>query len=146
MSRVRIAVAGAGMIGRRHVEEVQKSSSAELAAIVDPAPAGAELGKAAGVPVYPSLADLFAAARPDGVILATPNQMHVQGGLECVGAGVPVVVEKPIGDTVAEPSTWSRRRRRPGSRCSPGTTGSTARSWPKPARSSRAACWGRSSR
>jgi predicted dehydrogenase len=101
MSRVRIAVAGAGMIGRRHVEEVQKSSPAELAAIVDPAPAGAELGKAAGVPVYPSLADLFAAARPDGVILATPNQMHVQGGLECVGAGVPVVVEKPIGDTVA---------------------------------------------
>jgi len=26
--------------------------------------------------------------------------MHVDGGLECVAAGVPVIVEKPIGDTV----------------------------------------------
>ncbi len=95
MSRVRIAVAGAGLIGRRHIEEVQKSRSAELAAVVDPAPP-AQFGAA----VYPSLAELFAAGRPDGVILATPNQMHVLGGLACVEAGIPVIVEKPVGDTV----------------------------------------------
>jgi predicted dehydrogenase len=53
----RIAVAGAGLIGRRHIEEVGKSASAELVAIVDPDPAAA-------VPRYPSLADLFAAQRP----------------------------------------------------------------------------------
>jgi len=100
MTRVRVAVAGAGLIGRRHVEEVRKSADAELAAIVDPAPAGATLAAEAGVPAYPTLADLFAAGRPDGVILATPNQLHVQGGLECVAAGVPVIVEKPVGDTV----------------------------------------------
>ncbi|MET0862718.1 MAG: Gfo/Idh/MocA family oxidoreductase, partial [Nakamurella sp.] len=29
-----------------------------------------------------------------------PNKMHVDGGLECVAAGVPVIVEKPIGDSV----------------------------------------------
>jgi predicted dehydrogenase len=100
VSRVRLAVAGAGLIGRRHIEEIQKSASAELAAVIDPAPAGAELAKEFGAPVYPSLADTFAAGRPEGVILATPNQLHVQGGLECVEASVPVVVEKPIGDTV----------------------------------------------
>ena len=43
---------------------------------------------------------MFAKDKPDGVILATPNQMHVDGGLECVAAGVPVIVEKPIGDSV----------------------------------------------
>ena len=48
----------------------------------------------------PSLAELFATDKPDGIILATPNQMHVDGGLECVAAGVPVLVEKPIGDNV----------------------------------------------
>ena len=53
-----------------------------------------------GVPLYPSLAELFARDKPDGIILATPNQMHVDGGLECVAAGVPVLVEKPIGDNV----------------------------------------------
>ena len=94
-------MAGAGLIGRRHIEEIRRSEVADLAAIVDPAPAGAELARQAGVPAYPSLAALFAAGRPDGVVLASPNQLHVQGGLECVAAGVPVLVEKPIGDTVA---------------------------------------------
>ena len=100
MSRVRIAVAGAGLIGRRHVEEIQRSSSAELAAIVDPAPAAAELAADNGARAYRSLDELFAAGLPDGVILATPNQLHVAGGMECVEAGVPVLVEKPLGDTV----------------------------------------------
>ena len=57
------------------------------------------------MPLYASLAELFAAGRPDGVILATPNQLHVAGGLECVAAGVPVIVEKPIGDSVDAATT-----------------------------------------
>jgi predicted dehydrogenase len=101
VSRVRIAVVGAGLIGKRHIEEVVASASAEIAAIVDPGPAGPELARKYYVPLYQNLAELFEANRPDGVILATPNQMHVDGGLECVSAGVPVIVEKPIGDTVA---------------------------------------------
>jgi predicted dehydrogenase len=100
MGRVRIAVAGAGLIGKRHIEEVVASAS-ELAAIVDPGAAGPELAGNYSVPLYQNLTELFGANKPDGVILATPNQMHVDGGLECVCAGVPVIVEKPIGDTVA---------------------------------------------
>ena len=100
-SVVRIAVAGAGLIGKRHIEEIDASDSAVLASIVDPGPVGPELAQKYGVPSYPSLAELFAKDKPDGIILATPNQMHVAGGLECVEAGVPVIVEKPIGDTVA---------------------------------------------
>src|SRR3954464_6340630 len=50
--------------------------------------------------MYPSLRGLFDAEKPDDNILATPNQLHVDLGLECVAAGVPVLVEKPIGDTV----------------------------------------------
>jgi predicted dehydrogenase len=100
MTRVRIAVAGAGLIGKRHIEEIDASGSAALAAIVDPGSAGMEFAEKYGVPLHSSLADLFAADKPDGVILATPNQMHVAGGLECVAAGVPVLVEKPIGDDV----------------------------------------------
>jgi predicted dehydrogenase len=100
VSGVRIAVAGAGLIGRRHIEEVRRSEVAELVAVVDPTPAAAALAAADGVPAYPSLAELFAAGVPDGVILATPNRLHVTGGLECVDAGVPVLVEKPIADSV----------------------------------------------
>ena len=97
---VRIAVAGAGLIGLRHIEEVDASASAELAAIVDPFPAAAQIAQKYSVPLYPSLAEMFDKDKPDGVILATPNQLHVAGGLECIAAGVPVIVEKPIGDSV----------------------------------------------
>jgi predicted dehydrogenase len=97
---VRIAVVGAGLIGERHIQEVDASADATLASIVDPGPAGPELAEKFGVPLYRSLAELFERDKPDGIILATPNQLHVEGGLECVGAGVPVIVEKPIGDTV----------------------------------------------
>jgi predicted dehydrogenase len=97
---VRIAVAGAGLIGQRHIEEIEASGAAQLAAIVDPFPAAQEVADKFGVALYGSLAELFEADEPDGIILATPNQLHVDGGLECVAAGVPVIVEKPIGDTV----------------------------------------------
>lgn len=100
MAVVRIAVAGAGLIGRRHVEEVDASAAVQLSAVVDPGPAGAEVAGKFGVPRHASLTELLETDRPDGVILATPNRMHVEGGLDCVKAGVPVLVEKPIGDTV----------------------------------------------
>jgi predicted dehydrogenase len=102
MGKVRIAVAGAGLIGLRHIEEIEKSGSSELAAIVDVSPKAAEVARKAGVPLYASLAELFARDRPDGVVLATPNQWHVEHGLECVRAGVPALVEKPVAHTVAE--------------------------------------------
>lgn len=97
---VRIAVAGAGLIGLRHIEEVDASTVAALSAIVDPGPGAADVAAKYSVPLYDSLAGLLGRDRPDGVILATPNQLHVAGALECVRAGVPVLVEKPIGDSV----------------------------------------------
>jgi predicted dehydrogenase len=100
MSRVRLAVAGAGLIGHAHIERVVADGAVELSAIVDPGPAGPPLAEKYEVPLYASLGELFAADKPDGVILATPNQLHVAGGLECIAAGVPVVVEKPIADSV----------------------------------------------
>jgi len=105
MAPVRIAVAGAGLIGRRHVEEIDASSTARLASIVDPSPSTQLVADEFGVLRYGSLAELFEADRPEGVVLATPNRLHVDGGLECVEAGVPVLVEKPIGDTVEGATT-----------------------------------------
>ena len=101
MQRLRIAVAGAGAIGRQHIARVQRSAECELSALVDPAPAAAEIASKAAVPLFATLADLFARARPDGVILATPNALHVEQGLACVAAGVPALIEKPLADTAA---------------------------------------------
>ncbi len=99
--KVRIAVAGAGQIGKRHVEMIVKSAQCALSALVDPVPAAAEYARLQGAPLYTTLAELFAKDRPDGVILATPNQIHVDQALECIAAKVPVLVEKPVAHTLA---------------------------------------------
>jgi predicted dehydrogenase len=102
VGKVQIAVAGAGTIGQAHMAAAQASARCALAAIVDPAPAAAAIAAEAGVPLYASLDELLAKGRPDGVILATPNQLHVPQALQCIRAGLPTLLEKPIAPTVAE--------------------------------------------
>lgn len=93
---VRIAVTGAGQIGRRHVEAIAESGDAALAAIVDPATGTKEYAADHGVPHFDALSDLIAKRLADAVIIATPNQMHAENSLECIAAGIPVLIEKPI--------------------------------------------------
>ena len=73
-----------------------------LSAIVDPSPHAAEVAAKAGVPLYASLDALLRKDRPDGIVIATPNQLHVSQALQCLDHGVPILLEKPIADTVAE--------------------------------------------
>lgn len=102
-SRCKIAIAGVGLIGRRHVEVVRAATDqVELSAIVDPSSEGHEYAKSIGISWYPTLKDMFNVFRPDGVIVATPNQVHVENGLECVAASCPVLVEKPIAISSAK--------------------------------------------
>ena len=100
--KTRIAVAGAGLIGRAHMNVAQTSPTCILSAVVDPAPAAAEVAGNAGVPLYRSLDELLAKERPDGVILATPNALHVPQALQCIEARLPTLLEKPIAPTVDE--------------------------------------------
>jgi predicted dehydrogenase len=99
-SKARIAVAGAGLIGKRHVEEIAASERCVLASIIDVSPGAADVARQYGVPLYRTLEECFAAGTPDGIVLATPNQLHLSQGLACIAAGVPVLVEKPIADTL----------------------------------------------
>jgi predicted dehydrogenase len=105
MTKTRIAVAGAGYIGQAHMGVAQHSATVTLTAVVDPSPVAQALAAQAGVPCYASLAELLAHDRPDGVVLATPNALHVAHALECMQAGLPCLLEKPIAPTVAEAHT-----------------------------------------
>lgn len=99
MARVRIAVAGAGLIGLRHLEEIDANPDCEIAGIVDPGPRAAEVASRFGAPLRATL-DAVLATRPDGVIVATPNALHLEQGLACIAAGVPVMIEKPLAHTL----------------------------------------------
>ena len=100
--RTRIAVAGAGYIGLAHIAALRESRTCALSAIADPSPPAAQAAADAGVPLFASLDELLRMARPDGVVLATPNELHVPQALECIAAGVPTLVEKPLATSLAE--------------------------------------------
>lgn len=102
MSKLRIAVIGAGAIGREHIARLQASPSCALSAVVDPMPEARHAAAMAGVPYFSTIAALLTAARPDGAIIATPNRFHVDNALECLAAGVPALIEKPAAHTLAE--------------------------------------------
>ena len=101
-SKTRIAVAGAGYIGRAHMAVAQQSGTCTLSAIVDPSPAAAAIAarpacRSTGRSMNCSNGTVRTAS-----MLATPNQLHVEHALTCLAAGVPTLLEKPIAPTVEE--------------------------------------------
>jgi predicted dehydrogenase len=97
---LRIAVVGAGLIGRAHISLIRKSNACALAAIADPTPQAQEFAQEIGVPHFADLETMLDAMKPDGVIVATPNAAHAPNALACVARGIPVLVEKPITESV----------------------------------------------
>jgi predicted dehydrogenase len=73
-------VAGAGLIGQRHIQEIDASSSASLAAIVDPFPAASKIAEKFSVPPCQSLAEVLEDDKADGAVLATPNHLRLAVG------------------------------------------------------------------
>lgn len=103
LDRLDIAVVGPGLIGRRHLELVAQDDHCRVSAIVVPNRAKyARLAERYGAPVYSDVESLLSARKVDGIIIASPNNFHVDQAITCVNAGVPVLVEKPIAVTYAE--------------------------------------------
>jgi predicted dehydrogenase len=90
---VRILVVGCGSIGRRHAANA--AALAETAVVdVDEAIAR-RCGEAHGVPAFPDLASGLS-WRPDGVVVATPHDTHLEVAAAAIEAGADVLIEKPI--------------------------------------------------
>ena len=96
----RIAVIGAGLIGRKHIDIVSKVAT--LDAIVDPVPATEALAAEHGVPWYRDIAACLETHRPDGIIVASPNGLHLNHATACIEAGIPALIEKPLSDNASD--------------------------------------------
>ncbi|KAJ5767139.1 uncharacterized protein N7511_004755 [Penicillium nucicola] len=98
---VKVAIIGAGLIGPRHAKSVLSNPSTDLAALVDPMPAGEAIAKELNTNYYPTVASLLASPnRPDAAIVCTPNHTHVPVAKELLAGGVHVLLEKPVSDTL----------------------------------------------
>lgn len=88
----------AGTFGLRHSRFIARSDRAELVAVADPAfgsdrPVPDELRDLAR---YTDHREMLARGDLDGVIVASPSEMHVSHALDCLDAGVAVLIEKPV--------------------------------------------------
>ena len=103
MSQVRIGVIGAGMIGRKHIEVLLSGHrDYVLAGVADPSAAAHEEAADLGYDCFASIDEMIKAVEPQGVVVAVPNQLHVEAGLACIERGLPMIIEKPVADTVPE--------------------------------------------
>ena len=99
----RVAVIGAGAMGRNHLRVLHDLDGADLVALADADEGAAQ--KAArrfGVPAYVDHRQLLDAVKPHAVVVAVPTALHREVVLDAISRGVHVLVEKPIASTVEE--------------------------------------------
>jgi 2-hydroxy-4-carboxymuconate semialdehyde hemiacetal dehydrogenase len=104
MKTLKVALAGAGAFGLKHLDALKLIDGVEVISLV-----GRELDKTReaaakyGVGhVTTDLADTLKLPGLDAVILATPTQMHAAQALQCLKAGVHVQVEIPLADSLRD--------------------------------------------
>ena len=104
MKPIKVALAGAGAFGIKHLDGIKNIDGVEVVSLIS-----RDLGKTQEVAakygighVTTDLADSLALPEVDAVILCTPTQMHASQTLACLKAGKHVQVEIPLCDVLKE--------------------------------------------
>lgn len=101
MAKLRAAVIGVGYLGNFHVQKYRALGDVAVVAVVDTDAARAqEVGAKYGVPAYTDFRQLLPTL--DLVSIVVPPAMHFEVAHACLEAGVHVLVEKPVTETVAQ--------------------------------------------
>jgi UDP-N-acetyl-2-amino-2-deoxyglucuronate dehydrogenase len=97
------AVLGCGDVSVVHLQAIQNLAGADLVGVCDTDPVRAAAAAARyGVPGFTDHRDLIDTVRPDVVHVCTPHHQHAQIAIDCLGAGIHVLVEKPVAHTLAD--------------------------------------------
>ena len=113
---MKVALAGAGAFGNKHLDAMKLIDGIEVVSLV-----GRELGKTQEIAdkykiphVTTNLADSLAIQEVDAVILCTPTQMHAAQAMACLKAGKHVEVEIPMADSLADAKELVRLQKETG--------------------------------
>jgi 2-hydroxy-4-carboxymuconate semialdehyde hemiacetal dehydrogenase len=101
---MKIALAGQGAFGVKHLEAVAKIAGIQVASLAGGnAGQTAEVAKKFNIPHWTlDLAESLAQPGVEAVLLATPTQMHAKQAEQCMRAGKHVMIEIPIADNLAD--------------------------------------------
>ena len=96
---LKTAVVGVGALGSHHARVYHELAAADLVAVVDSSPErAADAARKYGCAVCTEYRDLINLV--DAVSLAVPTVLHAEIGCALLEAGLHVLVEKPIADTL----------------------------------------------
>lgn len=104
MTKITLALAGAGLFGQEHLRALARIDGIEVAAIADiNAKAAEDTARRHGVKDWgQDIIALIDRRKPDGVIIATPGFTHVPLATQALARGIHVLVEKPVALTAAD--------------------------------------------
>ena len=102
MKTIKVALAGAGAFGIKHLDGIRNIEGVEVVSLIsrDLAKTKEVAAKYGIGHVSTDLADSLALKEVDAVILCTPTQMHAEQSIACMNAGKHVQVEIPLADTL----------------------------------------------
>lgn len=101
---IRVVHVGVGTRGRHWLDIVAESDGFESVACVDSDPQAltAVGGRHRSVATFESVADALTSVQADAALLCSPSHLHAPQAIELLGAGLAVLVEKPLARDVAE--------------------------------------------
>jgi 2-hydroxy-4-carboxymuconate semialdehyde hemiacetal dehydrogenase len=113
---LRIALAGAGAFGEKHLDGLAKIDGVEVISLVGRRlePTQAIAAKYGIGHATTELAEALDQPGLDAVILCTPTQMHASQALQCLDAGKHVQVEIPLCDNLADGEVVLRKQQETG--------------------------------
>src|SRR5882724_8801948 len=97
MKNIAIGVIGAGLIGRKHLGKLAGRDDYQLVGIAD-VNVDRVTAEHPNTRVFADYRQLLDEARPEAVIIASPNQLHAETGIECARRGIHILIEKPVTD------------------------------------------------
>ncbi len=121
---MRIALAGAGAFGEKHLDGLKLIDGVEITSIISRRLEQAEeVAKKYGAKHFSTeLSDALARDDVDAVILCTPTQMHAAQAIACMNAGKHVQVEIPLADNWADAQAVLDAQKKTGLVCMVGHT------------------------
>ncbi|HEY2882848.1 MAG TPA: Gfo/Idh/MocA family oxidoreductase [Pirellulales bacterium] len=98
---IRLAIIGAGYLGRIHARLAQQVPDFQLVAVVDPQPDARRLAQnECQAPVLADYHELL--GQIDAAVVATPTRFHHHVSVELLSHGIHLLIEKPIATSIAE--------------------------------------------
>ena len=121
---MRIALAGAGAFGEKHLDGLKLIDGVEIVSIISRTAeqAAAVAAKYGAKHSSTELDDALARDDVDAVILCTPTQMHASQAIACMNAGKHVQVEIPLADSWADSEAVLAKSNETGLTCMVGHT------------------------